>query len=60
MPLRELRSLIESHHQLALKILYSLCEVLAVRLRETNERYMNIFTIAKWGGADPDIPFPVP
>ena len=59
-PLRELRSLIESHHQLALKILYSLCEVLAVRLRETNDRYMNIFTIAKWGGADPDIPFPVP
>ena len=59
-PLRELRSLIEGHHQLALKILYSLCEVLAQRLRETNERYMSIFTIAQWGGANPEGPVPVP
>lgn len=59
-PLRELRGLIETHHHLALKILYSLCEVLAKRLRETNERYMNIFTIAQWGGANPDGPLPVP
>ncbi len=49
-PLKELRSLIENHHHLALKILYALCEVLAQRLRETNERYMSIFTIAQWGG----------
>jgi len=48
-PLKELRSLIESHHQIALKVLYALCEVLAQRLRETNERYMNVFTIAQWG-----------
>ncbi|MBI4912109.1 MAG: cyclic nucleotide-binding domain-containing protein [Acidobacteria bacterium] len=59
-PLRELRTLIESHHQLALKILYSLCEVLAKRLRETNDRYMSIFTIAQWGGANPEGPLPVP
>lgn len=48
-PLKELRTLIESHHGLALKILYALCEVLAQRLRETNERYMSVFTIAQWG-----------
>jgi CRP-like cAMP-binding protein len=59
-PLKELRVLIEAHHTLALKILYSLCEVLAQRLRETNERYMSIFTIAQWGGANPDGPVPVP
>lgn len=59
-PLKELRSLIEAHHQLALKILYALCEVLAQRLRETNERYMSVFTIAQWGGASPDGPIPVP
>ncbi|HJW09869.1 MAG TPA: cyclic nucleotide-binding domain-containing protein, partial [Holophagaceae bacterium] len=49
-PLKELRNLIEVHHHLALKILFALCEVLAQRLRETNERYMSIFTIAQWGG----------
>lgn len=59
-PLKDLRSLIEAHHQMALKILYALCEVLAQRLRETNERYMSIFTIAQWGGASPDGPIPVP
>jgi len=59
-PLKDLRSLIEVHHRLALKILYALCEVLAQRLRETNERYMSIFTIAQWGGASPDGPIPVP
>ncbi len=59
-PLKELRNLIEGHHQLALKILYSLCEVLAQRLRETNERYMSVFTIAQWGGANPEGPVPVP
>ena len=59
-PLKDLRSLIEVHHQMALKILYALCEVLAQRLRETNERYMSIFTIAQWGGAQPEGPIPVP
>ncbi|HJV49543.1 MAG TPA: cyclic nucleotide-binding domain-containing protein [Geothrix sp.] len=59
-PLQGLRSLIEAQHRIALKILYALCEVLAQRLRETNERYMNIFTIAQWGGANPDGPLPVP
>ncbi len=59
-PLQDLRSLIEAQHKIALKILYALCEVLAQRLRETNERYMSIFTIAQWGGASPDGPIPVP
>lgn len=59
-PLQDLRSLIEVQHRIALKILFALCEVLAQRLRETNERYMNIFTIAQWGGANPDGPIPVP
>ena len=35
-------------------------EVLAQRLRETNERYMSVFTIAQWGGANPEGPVPVP
>lgn len=59
-PLQDLRSLIEAQHGIALKILYALCEVLAQRLRETNERYMSIFTIAQWGGAHPGGPIPVP
>jgi CRP-like cAMP-binding protein len=59
-PLQELRALIEVQHKIALKILYALCEVLAQRLRETNERYMSIFTIAQWGGSNPEGPIPVP
>jgi CRP-like cAMP-binding protein len=59
-PLRELRSVIDAYHKLALKILYALCEVLAQRLRETNERYMSIFTIAQWGGSQPNGPIPIP
>ena len=59
-PLQGLRSLIEAQPKIALKILYSLCEVLAQRLRETNERYMSIFTIAQWGGSSPDVPLPLP
>jgi CRP-like cAMP-binding protein len=55
-PLKELRGLIETHHHLALKILFALCEVLAQRLRETNERYMSIFTIAQWGGGQQQPP----
>jgi hypothetical protein len=34
-----------------LKILFALSETLAARLRETNERYMSIFTIAQWGNS---------
>ncbi len=48
-PLKELRALIENHHQLAMKILFALSETLAVRLRETTERYMSVFTIAQGG-----------
>lgn len=59
-PLQDLRALIESQHKIALKILYALCEVLAQRLRETNERYMSIFTIAQWGGGNPDGPLLIP
>lgn len=60
-PLKELRSLIEAHHQIALKVLYALCEVLAQRLRETNERYMSVFTIAQWSsGSSPDGLLPLP
>ncbi len=58
-PLKDLRALIEGHHQIALKVLYALCEVLAQRLRETNERYMSVFTIAQWsGGNNGLIPLP--
>jgi CRP-like cAMP-binding protein len=59
-PLHELRSVIDAYPKLALKILFALCEVLAQRLRETNERYMSIFTIAQWGGAQPNGPIPIP
>ena len=59
-PLVDLRALFESHHQIALKILYALCETLAQRLRETNERYMNIFTIAQWGGSNQSSFIPLP
>lgn len=59
-PLRDLRALIETHHQIALKVLYALCEALAQRLRETNERYMSVFTIAQWGGSPSDGLLPLP
>jgi CRP/FNR family cyclic AMP-dependent transcriptional regulator len=59
-PLKDLRTLIESHHQIALKVLYALCEALAQRLRETNERYMSVFTIAQWGGTAQNGLIPLP
>ena len=59
-PLKELRALIEAHHQIALKVLFALCEVLAQRLRETNERYMSIFTIAQWSANSATGLFPLP
>ena len=59
-PLPLLRDLIEGYPPISIKFLYALCEVLAQRLRETNERYMNVFTIAQWGGSQQNglIPFP--
>ena len=59
-PLPALRDLLEQHPQLAMKVLFALCEVLTQRLRETNERFMSVFTIAQWGaGATNDlIPLP--
>jgi CRP-like cAMP-binding protein len=59
-PLIQLRELIEAYPPIAIKILYALCEVLAQRLRETNERYMNVFTIAQWGGAMQNGLIPLP
>ena len=59
-PLPALRDLLEQYPQLAMKVLFALCEVLTQRLRETNERFMSVFTIAQWGaGATNDlIPLP--
>ena len=59
-PLPALRTLLEEQPQLAMKVLYALCEVLTQRLRETNERFMSVFTIAQWGaGVQGDlIPLP--
>ena len=60
-PLKELRALIEAQHGIALKVLFALCEVLTQRLRETNERYMTVFTLAQWGGGlQQDNLFPIP
>ena len=59
-PLKELRTLIETNHQIAMKVLYALCEALAQRLRETNERYMSVFTIAQWGGSSQNGLIPLP
>ena len=49
-PLPALRALLEVNHQMAFRVLFALCEVLTQRLRETNERFMSVFTIAQWGG----------
>ena len=59
-PLPALRALLEEQPQLAMKVLYALCEVLTQRLRETNDRFMSVFTIAQWGaGVQSDlIPLP--
>ena len=59
-PLPALRALLEDYPPLAMKVLYALCEVLTQRLRETNERFMSVFTIAQWGaGLQSDlIPLP--
>ena len=59
-PLSALRTLLEEQPQLAMKVLYALCEVLTQRLRETNDRFMSVFTIAQWGaGVQGDlIPLP--
>ena len=60
LPMDQLQGLIESQPRTALKILYALCQVLSQRLRETNERYMSLFTIAQWGSANSGDPLPFP
>ena len=59
-PLKDLRALIEAHHGIALKVLYALCEVLTQRLRDTNDRYMTVFTLAQWSAGSQDNLFPIP
>jgi CRP-like cAMP-binding protein len=59
-PLPALRSLLEEHHQLAMKVLFALCEVLTQRLRETNDRFMSVFTIAQWGAGLQNDLIPLP
>ena len=60
-PLKDLRDLIAAHHGIAIKVLYALCEVLTQRLRDTNDRYMTVFTLAQWSaGAAVDNLFPIP
>jgi CRP-like cAMP-binding protein len=59
-PLPALRSLLEAQHQLAMKVLFALCEVLTQRLRETNDRFMSVFTIAQWGAGLQNDLIPLP
>jgi CRP-like cAMP-binding protein len=59
-PLDALRALLEANQRLAFKLLYALCEVLTQRLRETNERFMSVFTIAQWGGGMQSDLIPLP
>ena len=59
-PLSALRGLLEEHHQLAMKVLFALCEVLTQRLRETNDRFMSVFTIAQWGAGLQNDLIPLP
>ena len=59
-PLPALRDLLEQHPQLAMKVLFALCEVLTQRLRETNERFMSVFTIAQWGAGVTNDLIPLP
>jgi CRP-like cAMP-binding protein len=59
-PLADLRDLLETDHRIAMRILYALCEVLTQRLRETNERYMGVFTIAQWSAGMGNDLIPLP
>jgi len=59
-PLPELRAVLEANHQLAFRVLFALCEVLTQRLRETNDRFMSVFTLAQWGGGIPSDLIPLP
>lgn len=59
-PLPALRTLLEEHPQLAMKVLFALCEVLTQRLRETNDRFMSVFTIAQWGAGFQNDLIPLP
>ncbi len=59
-PLAELRALLEAHHQMAGKVLFALCEVLTQRLRETNDRFMSVFTLAQWSAGMRNDLIPLP
>jgi CRP-like cAMP-binding protein len=59
-PLAALRSVLESNHSIALKFLYALCGVLTQRLRETNDRFMSVFTIAQWNAGQQNDLIPLP
>ncbi|MDR3672344.1 MAG: cyclic nucleotide-binding domain-containing protein [Holophaga sp.] len=59
-PLPALRVLLETHHPLAMKVLFALCEVLTQRLRETNDRFMSVFTLAQWGSGLQNDLIPLP
>jgi len=53
-PLPALRTVLEQNHSIALKFLYALCGVLIQRLRDTNDRFMSVFTIAQWSAGQPN------
>ena len=59
-PLADLRNLLETNHQIAMRVLYALCEVLTQRLRETNERFMGVFTLAQWSAGVRNDLIPLP
>ena len=59
-PLSELRALLEAHPQMAGKVLFALCEVLTQRLRETNDRFMSVFTLAQWSAGMRNDLIPLP
>ena len=59
-PLIALRTVLETNHQIALKVLYALCGVLTQRLRESNDRFMSVFTIAQWGAGRQNDLLPLP
>jgi CRP-like cAMP-binding protein len=59
-PLQELGDLIAANHSIALKVLHALCQVLVKRLRDTNDRYMGVFTIVQWGSGQQAGLIPLP
>jgi CRP/FNR family transcriptional regulator, cyclic AMP receptor protein len=59
-PLSALRAVLEANHHIALMFLYALCGVLTQRLRDTNDRFMSVFTIAHWGAGRQNDLIPLP